>query len=248
MKTITFNGANDLTMWFLGYIKGVFKGLVDGEFRNEFDKVTDHCKIGFMIQKEGISALVDTIDDIRGPITKRLLKSVITEQIMRDSYNEMLMNYAFNVDDKGILHLISLELRVYPNRVNREITSYIQDLEAFKRYLELVIRHEIGHMIEMIQFDGLPVQHYDSLMKEYRDNYEKYCKEREDSTEKPFDKYARKYHELPRESLANTLGKVGPDELSTMIEYLDYILPTKKNVTIEIRVSENEEESDSNND
>lgn len=221
----------NLVGYFVGYIKGTFEYLIKNEFKHEFAKLPKDCKIGFKPVLSGLYMMKESTKNISGSITPDVLNKIIADNIRWELSTVMMTDWVFNVkNDSDILNLTNLRLVVNLYHLRQNILLYITDLDSLKSYLRIVVRHEIGHMIEIISFNGISESKYNSIFDQYTHEHDEFNKKN------VTDNYNEEYHKLPQEHLADMLGGVDIDELLKLCKHLDELPEMYKDMDIEINL------------
>lgn len=226
--------------YFIDYIKGTFEYLIKNEFKHEFAKLPKDCKIGFATVSSGLHMMRESVKNISGSMTPNVLNKIIADNIRWELSTVMMTDWVFNVkNDSDIMTLTNLRLIVNLYNLKQNILLYITDLDSFKSYLRMVVRHEIGHMIETISFNGTSESKYNNIFNQYDHEYDEFNKKN------ITDNYDEEYHKLPQEHLADMLGGVDIDELLKLCKHLDELPEMHKDMDIEINLVD---KGDNNNE
>lgn len=229
-----------LVGYFIDYIKGTFEYLIKNEFKHEFTKLPKDCKMGFTTVSSGLHMMRESIKNITSSMTPNVLNKIIADNIRWELSTVMMTDWVFNVNnDSGIITLTNLRLIINLYNLKQNILLYITDLDSFKSYLCMIVRHEIGHMIEVISFNGTSESKYNNIFDQYDHEHDKFNKKN------ITDNYDEEYHKLPQEHLADMLGGVDIDELLKLCKHLDELPEMYKEMDIEINLVD---KGDNNNE
>lgn len=221
----------NLVRYFIGYIKGTFEYLIKNEFKHEFTKLPKDCIIFFEVVHSGLHMMKESAKNISGSMTPDVLNKIIADNIRWELSTVMMTDWVFNVkNDSDIMNLINLRLIVNLYNLRQNILLYITDLDSLKSYLCMVVRHEIGHMIEVLSFNGTSESKYISIVKQYEREHDEFDKKN------ITDNYDEEYHKLPQEHIADMLGGVDIDELLKLCKHLDELPEMYKDMDIEINL------------
>lgn len=118
--------------------------------------------------------------------------------------------------ENGIYRLPKIRLVFYKTNVMKMTLRYLHNLPVFMDYMKLSVRHEVGHMIDLLTYRGRPYNEVEFMkagIKRAQDNhYRKWNNiRRNDCIDRLYE-----YYEMPQEKLANKYAGVDPNKL---IEY-----------------------------
>lgn len=142
--------CQDLSHYFVGMIVGKAKKLMDTTYKHCFEN-TD-VGVDFTLETNVVTLFNDRFADHKGHITR---KYVLDQFNTFESIGAPLMSakwYANRCDNK--IKITNLEFSIYIDNLNHLILKHISNLDVLIEMLDLNVKHEVGHLIDYISWDG----------------------------------------------------------------------------------------------
>ena len=209
---INLKPGTDILNYVLGELFNEAKRLVYGEF-------------GHIFNNSGTKIVIQTIEDpmliyeeciqFESQLTKDKLlynlKDFANKYIGTTMY---VTNEGYYVN--GIYQLPTIKLVFYRTNIMKLILRYIHNLPVFMDYMKLSVRHEVGHMIDLMTYRGKTYEQVEYLKSTVRraqqDHFNRWNNIRtDDCIDRLYEYYA-----MPQEKLANDYTGIDPNKL---IEY-----------------------------
>lgn len=221
--------CSSLESYFLRFILDEYKKLAAGEFKQDFDSFKQPCQIRILSGSDVIWR--DMFQHHHGHI-RRDYVSKNFDLYDQKEYSTMMSAYHEGaVSSDGIVHLTQLYVDIHTVALDKFILDNIADLDRLKKLICVCLRHEIGHIIDYIRFDGLPVEEY----KEYWDKkdcqYDEFYEWKRKQENIDWKEKLRRYYSIEIESVANRNGGI------TINDILEVEENKNRNMDITIDIS-----------
>lgn len=210
----------DLFSYFIVELRKEALRLMRTEFSNVFSKV--NFTIGFELVDTGDLIYKNCIENIRGvPFTKEQIRVNIKKFENDFSNSNLFVMHEGYYDATDRFRLTELKLLFYKSGLMQGIIHYLHSFESYLGFMKYNIRHEIGHMIELISCDGMRREEMEirnqTIQKATSDHYRKWndIKHQDIGYQRVYE-----YYKLPQEYLANKLAGVDLDKLIKWNEIL----------------------------
>lgn len=204
-----------LYQYLLSIASDELENMIDNEFKEIFDRIS--VKPKSVLQNTYYEAYNRNIADIpRGYLSK----SKIRENFVRFKNNfvehPMMASYqAENID--GVLRIRELKVIINDDKFKTIIIDCMDvGLDVLIEWIKISIRHEVGHLIEYVSFDGMSIDEYlemrDRRNKAREDHYQKWENVTNHTSESE-DSCMLEYYQLEGEAAANVNACISTDEL-----------------------------------
>ena len=199
--------CNDLENHIIRMIKTRIDELMTKTYKTRFDDFNGNFSI--RIERCSNKIFNDNFSMMKGHITHEYVKNIFQNF---ERLNNSMFAATYNGYSKdGCLVISDLSIIVYIDFINRILLVNINSLDAVMRMIDISIRHEVGHLLDFISYNGMSKEEYD---KDYQRNTEEertfneFLLSSNDEDEKDTDVFYRMYYEtIERERRAN--GNVG---------------------------------------
>ena len=158
----------------------------------------------------------------------------------------MIVSAAYvGTESNGLFYIDQVSLDIHMSGLNKLILDNISDLESVEKYLNVSIRHEIGHLIDYRRFNKRPVEEYVEYFTRYNHQCDEFYRwKREVSKDDNWEDELRLYHSIEVEANADVNAGL------TIEDFLS--LETEKpkvnmDITLDINVIDKIQEMTKNN-
>lgn len=236
-QTLVFNMLNELHDYAMELINGEFKDIFKDhpvEFRRTSTLRLYHQHILKPV----------------GRLTKRMLRDKAKEFMFRYENCTFLAGHAAYVVDNKI-KVCDLSIEIVVEQFFYHVLQNIEHIDLLMESYHQSIRHEIGHLIDYINCEGMNVDEYRALKKSDREGFVKFRDKYQDSVKTFEDENKRMhaYYEMPAEARANKNVNLDPEDIIEMDNRLyyhdkDFKMKLTINSDVEILESKEEEKKD----
>lgn len=238
MNIVKLENCLDLDNYFRNVIQDEMTNLLQGEFKAVFENVEHPISLVY----EGSSFLLwNRLRYLKGEITRDMIFDEIYKYQFDEYTRPMCADVRFQRDDNGCFRLKRLRIGVSVPCLHAEIVKKIKCPDILKRQLQLIIRHELGHLMDYLRWEGQLWDEFKEYRQKSREELDKYYDWMEEHREnkKVVDEVERtkRYHSIPMESMADQLGNVSVNDiLNLQTEYDKLCEDNRKDDCIEIRI------------
>lgn len=194
------------------------------ELRNEANRLV-HGEFGHIFNNSGTEIVIQVIEDpmliyeeciqfeprITKDIALRNLKEFANKYVGTTMY---VTNEGYY--ENGFYRLPKIRLVFYRTNVMKMILRYLHNLPVFMDYMKLSVRHEVGHMIDLMTYRGRPYNEVEYMKAQIRRAQDNHYKKWNDIRHNDRIERLYEYYEMPQEKVANKYAGVDPNKI---IEY-----------------------------
>ena len=202
---INMKGCN-IQAWFINELMKEF-----GKLMKEFKPVFDNCKIKLKVRiiDSTVQLWEDEVSHINR-FSKKKLMDAFNRYIIESSGSTMKAVFVGSFDKKGIYHLSYLGIHISSTGLNGFILRHIDSIEDVLKMEKIAIRHELGHIMDFMSYEGMTNTELIALRKRLEQEKQDYYKMMADKNPTLEDTLA--YYKLEEEANANNLACVDIDE------------------------------------
>lgn len=209
--------------YFISYIFSELKAIISSN--EEIMKFFEETKIP--VQGKVMTMAEQMDQDFKfhhGRITKKYLKETFRNWDDKEKYSSMSI-YAEYICKHDKIYISSVLFQISRAQLCHSICKYINDLDHYKKELDLIIRHEVGHFIDYIRNrHGIDFDEYVHIMNEQAEEYKKYYDETCDliyETLEEQNEINRKYYNMKYEKAANDAIGISVEDFIKLDEIWD---------------------------
>jgi hypothetical protein len=233
------NCNNGLLENFVDYIRNeILNGLKD---HPDLDKFIADNHIPLYLKTFSVAGLID--DDLsfhKGHITKDFTKRLLRDWRDKEENSNASVLTEWEYKD-GKVYIMRFTVRITTAALAKDICDNIFDLNMFKKKLRLMLKHEVGHMVDyMRNRHNIPVEELNRLLTQDREDYAKYYDELAQVKEWTYEMMRndnRKYYSMHQEAAANIAAEIDVEDLIAIDEEIRSKYHNKQ-VTIQISQSD----------
>lgn len=229
--------------YWVDYVKNYANELLATEFKPEVRGLRD---LGIHICATEMSPVDDLYCEAILSHSGRFSRDSLTKSFeaykLKVTTTDMAMTYTYSIR-RGKIKIEKFYFEIIQMGFMTGILRGMSTPELLKRKLEITTRHELGHMLDFMQFIDCDENDYiraraeqDAYDREYWEWVNDHMK---DTTQ---EERLRRYYNIPCEAIANKLGGVDTDELIDV--ELKLTENENKKRTVEIKILKEDDENE----
>lgn len=189
------------------------------------------CPIKLVLCDEG-ERIWEIIKDMKDGFDKKELHKMLSTYRSTSSFCEAVFHgKEIEVDNISVIGITDLLIRIYTDRLNDFIINHLDSLDTVIESIKLSVRHEMGHIIDFIHYNGMESEKFIKLRERYEKERKEFYKSLADGKILSIDDLKR-YHQLEEESIANSNADISEDEKLKYDKILSDINHIKLKTTI----------------
>ena len=228
-KSLRFE-MNNITLvgLFYGKVRKEFDRLINEEFKEVFEKfdvkpIVRYADRDAILWNNGITPI---FVGKKTTATFEELRDVVFNSAKTACRYPMMASYKGHFkDDK--LKIEGLKILINLDAFKEKLIMNIEHLDLVEQFLKISIRHEVGHLMDYISYDGVSKKDIEAMRDENNVARDKYYKKFFDDTGVKADvdeteRLTYYYAQIPCEASANELADVDLQELLRLENALMY--------------------------
>lgn len=221
--------CNSLESYFLRFILNEYKKLAKGEFKQDFDSFKQPCQIRILSGSDVMWR--DMFQNHHGHIRRDYISKNFQLYDQKEYTMIMSAYHEGVVLSDGTFRLTQTYLDIHTVALDKFILDNIADLDHVKKLICVTLRHEIGHLIDYIRFDGLSFEEYKEYWDKKEYQYNEFFEWKRKRENIDWEEELRRYYSIETESIANRNGGI------TINDILEVEKPRIRNMDITIDIS-----------
>lgn len=194
--------------YLLSVISDTCDDLINKEFKEIFDKIDVKPEL---ICRNSFIACYDMFSDIpRGHFSKSIIRNKFLDNTNYIIIYPMVSTFDGHVTNDDTIKIDQLHVVINEDVFRRVILdSFNSGIDILIDWIKMSVRHEIGHLIDYISFEGMNINDYtmmstrrDEEMDAHNKKWDKYI--REDEYHNKEEERLMEYYTLEKEAVANT--------------------------------------------
>ena len=194
--------CNDLENHIIRMIKTRINELIFKTYKTRFDDFNGNISI--RMERSSSKIFNDNFSMMKGHITHKYVKNVFDNF---ERLNNSMFAATYNGYSKdGCVIISKLSIVIYIDFINRFLLVNINAFDAVMRMIDISIRHEVGHLIDFMSFNGMTEEEYkkdNQRNTEELEMFNEYLLSLDNEEEDPDTFYRMYYETINRERRAN---------------------------------------------
>lgn len=149
--------CNDLEYYVIHMAKMRIKELITKTYKNHFDDFKGNISI--RTERCSVKIFNDNFSMMKGHITRKYIKNVF-ENFEKLNCSMFAATYNGCFKDDHIV-ISDLSIVIYTDYIDRVLLININSFDAVMRMIDISIRHEVGHLLDFMSFNGITEEEYD---------------------------------------------------------------------------------------
>lgn len=224
-----------LESYFLNFVLSEFKRLKENEFKGLLENLPYQIGVRFL---SGIDQVWDSMFKYQsGHITRRYVVDEINK-LSRSEYSSSMcasmISYINTETNRHYIKTIWLDVRTVA--FNKSILDHLNDIESFKEWITLSLKHEIGHILDYKTLHDKDPSEADRYFEIKDKQYDEFYawKEEHDGAEYMEERLRKYYEDIDIERTANQLGGITIEEIIEINKKM--FSQNNEKINLEIRV------------